>query len=151
MIGMDDMYICELMKMLEAGQWTCVVVRSKGQLAKVQGSVYDVTREDFRRKVWYMNPAVTRSLMSLRSLGFYILCLLTASKHQKPVHHFDALHNYRKLLDPDFQPPKKRARKRTANMLWPGSDEAWEGPVAMAAQTETEANCTKHTARRRGV
>ena len=129
----DDMYIFELMQMLEDEKWTCVVVHSKGQLAKVQGTAYDVTREGCRQKVWYMNPVVTRSLSSLKSLRFYILCLLTASKHEKPVHHFDTLHNYRKLLDPNFEPKKKQARSRKKKMLLAATDEAWEGPVAIAA------------------
>ena len=95
----------ELMTVLENDGWSFQQYKSKkdvGDLAApyVAGS----------RKIWLFK--VKDNVVELKVvMAAYLLCLATADEHGRPVPHFATANEYQLIMDPTFQPKKRRRKK----------------------------------------
>ena len=94
-----------LFQALEADGWTCEVVDSKEELRRIKDSPYIAGESS---KVFYLNGARVHCAADVDR--DYLICLLLAAQHQNPVPHCAASSVYNLLLDPGWQPRKRRRR-----------------------------------------
>ena len=98
-LPIDELCAHELVRSLELQGWTCKIATSKKQLRKVRSTFYDVNVIDASRVFWFKISDDAKSLTRQ-----YLILLLTAKEHKKPVPHLADLKVYKKMLDPDYEP-----------------------------------------------
>eukprot|EP00971_Amphidinium_carterae_P300253 5965439-Amphidinium_carterae.1 len=122
------------MAMASAG-WKMQAVTSRKHVLTVKSSPY---KHNEGEKIWYMHG---RNMSLSRLSSFYLEALLAAEALGTPVPHFASNNVYKKLLDPEFEPPAKRQRTRFTSSAM----DDWELLAAMPKRRSRKARKTLET------
>ena len=113
-----DMYIHELWELLERDGWVCNLALSKSHRTAAKNNPYKYGET----KTWWLSSR-THSISSMSYR--YMACLLTAMTHQQPVPHFDSEKNYRKILEPGWDPGARRSHLKVQEATEAEQMEDW--------------------------
>ena len=103
-IPVIDMTNFELMYHLEEQKWELKILNSSKEVKQARLQPYEVGKGP---KIWYFRNGGEYANLSSN----YMMALLSAAEHKRPVPHFAAEATYKQILDPNFvaPPPKPRA------------------------------------------